>query len=82
MSKRIGTVTIIITDRINQSARVNEILSKHADIIIGWIGLPYSFKKISIICLIVNGSTDQLGSLTGQLGSIKGVQVKSVMAKV
>lgn len=82
MSKRIGTVTIIITDRINQSARINQILSKHADIIIGRMGLPYSSKKISIICLIVNGSTDQLGSLTGQLGSIEGVQVKSVMAKV
>ncbi len=82
MSKRIGTVTIVITNRINQSARVNEILSKHADIIIGRMGLPYSSKKISIICLIVNGSTDQLGSLTGQLGSIEGVQVKSVMAKV
>ncbi len=82
MSKRIGTVTIIITDRINQSAKVNEILSKHADIIIGRMGLPYSLKKISIICLIVNGSTDQLGSLTGQLGSIEGVQIKSVMAKV
>ncbi len=82
MYKRIGTVTIIISDRISQSARVNEILSKHADIIIGRMGLPYSLKKISIICLIVNGSTDQLGSLTGQLGSIEGVQVKSVMAKV
>lgn len=82
MFKRIGTVTIIITDRINQSARVNEILSKHADIIIGRMGLPYSSKKISIICLIVNGSTDQLGSLTGQLGSIEEVQVKSVMAKI
>jgi len=82
MSKRIGTVTIIITDRINQSVRVNDILSKHADIIIGRMGLPYSLKKISVICLIVNGSTDQLGSLTGQLGSIEGVEVKSVMAKV
>ena len=82
MSKRIGTVTIIITDRIDQSVRVNEILSKHADIIIGRMGLPYSLKKINIICLIVNGSTDQLGSLTGQLGSIEGVQVKSVMVKV
>jgi len=82
MSRRIGTVTIIITDRVNQSAKVNEILSKHADIIIGRMGLPYSPKDISIICLIVNGSTDQLGSLTGKLGSIEGVQVKSVMAKV
>ena len=82
MSTRIGTVTIVIADRINQSAKVNEILSNHADLIIGRMGLPYSLKKISIICLIVNGSTDQLGSLTGQLGSIEGVQVKSVMAKV
>ena len=82
MPKRIGTVTIIITDRIDQSVRVNEILSKHAEIIIGRMGLPYSLKKISIICLIVNGSTDQLGSLTGQLGSIDGAQVKSVMAKI
>jgi len=82
MYKRIGTVTIIISDRISQSARVNEILSKHADIIIGRMGLPYFPKKISIICLIVNGSTDQLGSLTGQLGSIDGAQVKSVMAKI
>ena len=82
MSKRIGRVTIIITDRINQSARVNEILSKHTDIIIGRMGLPYFPKEIGIICLIVNGSTDQLGSLTGQLGSIEGVQAKSVIAKV
>ncbi len=81
MSKRIGTVSIIISDRVNQFSEVNRILSKHAEIIIGRMGLPYFPKEISIICLIVNGSNDQLGSLTGQLGSIKGVQVKSVMAK-
>lgn len=81
MSKRIGTVSIIISDRVNQSSEVNRILSKHAEIIIGRMGLPYFPKEISVICLIVNGSNDQLGSLTGQLGSIKGVQVKSVMAK-
>jgi putative iron-only hydrogenase system regulator len=81
MSKRIGTVSIIISDRVNQSSEVNRILSKHAEIIIGRMGLPYFPKEISIICLIVNGSNDQLGSLTGQLGSIKGVQVKSIMAK-
>jgi len=69
-------------DRIHQSSKVNEILSKHAEIIIGRMGLPYSPKKISIICLIVNGTTDQLGSLTGQLGAIENVQVKSVVAKV
>lgn len=82
MSKRIGTISIIISDRVNQSSEVNRILSKHAEIIIGRMGLPYFPKEINIICLIVNGSTDQLGSLTSQLGSIEGVQVKSVMVKV
>jgi len=82
MLKRIGTITIITDDRVKHSVKINEILSKHADIIIGRMGLPYSPKKISIICLIVNGSTDQLGSLTGKLGAIESVQVKSVMVKV
>ena len=48
MSKRIGTVTIIITDRVNQSARVNETLSKHADIIIGRMGYLIFLKRLAL----------------------------------
>ncbi|RXM21897.1 CopG family transcriptional regulator, partial [Citrobacter sp. AAK_AS5] len=29
-----------------------------------------------------NGTTDEVGALTGQLGSLKGVEVKSALARI
>jgi putative iron-only hydrogenase system regulator len=79
--KRIGTVSVIITRRESQAVGVNEILSEYGDIIIGRMGLPYTIKNIHIISLIVHGSTDVIGAMTGKLGVLPGVQVKSAMAK-
>jgi len=38
VSKRIGTVSIIITDRKAQAVRVNDFLSEYGNIIIGRMG--------------------------------------------
>jgi len=80
-SKRIGVVSVIVTNRANQAPMVNTILSEHGDIIIGRMGMPYPPKKIQIISLIIHGTTDEIGALTGKLGSLKGVQVKSALTK-
>jgi len=82
MNKRIGIVSIILTNREKQVSNVNRIISDHASIIIGPMGIPYPNKGINIISLIINGNTDEIGSLTGKLGSINDVQVKSVLAKI
>jgi putative iron-only hydrogenase system regulator len=79
---RIGVVSIIIHDRKESAMQVNEILSRHGDIIIGRMGIPYQPRAISIIALIINGTTDEVGSMTGQLGSLSGVEVKSALTKV
>lgn len=79
MEKRLGTVIIDVGNR-KAAPRVNEIISRHADIIIGRIGLPRS-ENHSIISLILEGTTDQIGSLTGQLGRIDGIEVKSALLK-
>jgi putative iron-only hydrogenase system regulator len=81
MDKRIGTITIIITNRVSQSENVNRILSEFGDVIIGRMGLPYSLKNLHIIALIVHASTDQIGALTGKLGTLTGIQVKSALTK-
>lgn len=81
MEKRIGTVTLIITNRTFQSQHVNQILSEHGDIIIGRMGIPYPPKSLHIISLIVHASTDEIGALTGKLGNLKGIQVKSVLTR-
>jgi putative iron-only hydrogenase system regulator len=36
---------------------------------------------VSIIALIVDGSTDEIGAMTGKLGSLPGVSVKTAMSK-
>lgn len=80
--KRIGSVSIIITDREAQAEKVNSLLSDYAHIIIGRMGLPYAPKGINIISLIIHGSNDEVGALTGKLGELKGVLVKSALTQV
>ena len=79
MEKRIGTVIIQVEDRENVH-QLNEIISSHAHIILARQGLPRSDGR-SLISLVLEGTTDQIGSLTGQLGRLKGIQVKSALLK-
>lgn len=81
MDKRIGTITIIITNRARQAENVNKVLSEFGDVIIGRMGIPYAPKGLHVIALIVHASTDEIGALTGKLGTLTGVQVKSALTK-
>jgi len=81
MSKRIGTITIIITNRSAQAPRVNAVLSDYGEAIIGRMGIPYAPKGLHIIALIVHASNDEIGALTGKLGALEGVQVKSALTR-
>ena len=75
---RIGVIGIVIEDR-EQVPKVNSILSVYAEVIVGRMGIPYREKGLSLISLIVDGGTDVIGALTGKLGQIAGVQVKSTL---
>lgn len=79
MERRIAVVGVVVEDRERMAPRVNEILSAHADIIIGRMGIPYREKGLSVIALIVDGTTDDIGSLTGKLGGLAGVRVRSAI---
>jgi len=79
MEKRIGVAIIQVENR--ESVQfMNEIISKHSHIIIGRQGLPRSNGQ-NIISLVLEGTTDQVSSLTGQLGRLTGIQIKSVLLK-
>lgn len=79
LEKRIGAVVIIVREN-DQVEALNRILSTHATMILGRQGIPLRDREINVISLILEGTTDELGALTGQLGRIPGVRVKSVMA--
>lgn len=79
MDKRIAVVGIVIKSQEQVVSRVNEILSKHSASIIGRMGVPKPEKGFSVIALILEGTTDEIGALTGKLGVLKGVKVKSAV---
>lgn len=80
MEKRIGVVAIIVEDKDNVE-QVNRLLSNYGEIIVGRMGIPYKEKNLSVISIIVDGTTDEIGALTGKLGRLKGVAVKSALTQ-
>ncbi len=80
MEKRIGATIVVIHEKAS-IPELNAILSVHADTIIGRQGIPFRDRPFSIISLVLEGTTDTISSLTGKIGRLKGVQIKSVLTK-
>jgi putative iron-only hydrogenase system regulator len=82
MEKRLGFIGLIIEDRSKNAATVNTLLSEFGDIILARTGVPCPERNCSAISLVIDASTDRLGALTGKLGRIEGVSVKSMLSKM
>ncbi|MDA3893708.1 MAG: hypothetical protein PF517_18750 [Salinivirgaceae bacterium] len=80
MEERIGSVLILIENK-EEIGKLNEIISNYSEIIIGRQGIRLPARNRSIISLVLEGNTDEIGGLTGQLGRLNGIQVKSVVLK-
>jgi putative iron-only hydrogenase system regulator len=81
MEKRLGFVGVIIHNRKEAAPTVNDILTEFGELIIGRMGIPHIKKELSVIVFIVDATSDELGSLTGKLGKVAGVSVKSALSK-
>lgn len=79
MDERVGVVGIVIDDRKEAANEVNEILSRYGNLIMGRMGVPRDENNMGVISLLVEGTTDDIGALTGELGSITEVSVKSAL---
>lgn len=80
MDNRIGVIGIVIED-LSEIDKVNDILHQYGNIIIGRMGVPYREKGVNVISIIVNGTTDEIGALSGKLGKIQGLSVKGALSK-
>ena len=80
MEKRLGVAAIVLEDN-SYAEDVNEILHEYRELIVGRMGIPYKQRGVAVISLIVDASADEVSAMTGKLGRISGVTVKSVLAK-
>jgi len=79
MEKRIGAALIIVQEGANVES-LNKIVSLHSDMILGRQGIPLREKGLNVISLVLEGTTDDLGSLSGKIGRIPGISIKSLLA--
>ena len=78
MEKRIGAALIVVEDK-SVVEPLNQLISKNSHLILGRQGLPLSGRSISVISLVLEGTTDEIGAFTGPVGRLKGVTVKSIL---
>ena len=77
---RVAVISIIVEEPGCVPA-INEILHAASDRIIGRMGIPYREKDISIISVVVDAAQDDINNLSGRLGRLPGVTVKTAYSK-
>ena len=78
MEKRLGFIGIGV-DRKDSIEEVNRLLTRFGKLIRGRIGVPNHENDSAVIGLITEGTNDEIGALTGKLGNLDGITVKSAM---
>lgn len=79
--RRIAVISAILEDPASTQKRFNDMISDCQGIIKGRMGIPFDDENMAVISLTLVGSTDQINSLTGKLGSLPGVQVKAAISR-
>ncbi len=81
METRIALVGIVVENK--ESAQwINEILHEYGEHIIGRMGIPYPKRNISVISVVMDAPNDVISALSGKLGMIPYVNIKTVYSKV
>lgn len=81
MKKKIGVIGIVLDNPQETQSQLNELISQYRLIIKGRMGIPFDTQGVSIISLVVTGTMDEINSLTGKIGNINGVNVKTSISK-
>lgn len=81
MEKRVAVMGIIVENR-DVVQEVNNILHEYAEFIIGRMGIPYKEKKISIISIAIDAPQDVISALSGKIGKLPGISVKTAYSNV
>ncbi len=79
--KRIAVIGAILDRPGEVNHQFNETIGEFKDIVRGRMGIPFHDEDISVVSITVLGTMDQINSLTGKLGNIPSVTVKTSISK-
>lgn len=80
MQERIALIGIIV-EKTENIELLNQLLHNYNEYIVGRMGIPYKKKSLCIISVIIDAPNDVISALTGKIGMISGLSVKTVYSK-
>ena len=81
MNTRVAVISIIVEDD-SSTAELNSLLSDFSDYVIGRMGVPYKERGVRLISVAVDAPQDMIAALSGRIGSLSGVSVKTAYASI
>ncbi|MBE6574136.1 MAG: CopG family transcriptional regulator [Ruminococcaceae bacterium] len=81
MSTRVAVMSIIVESH-ESVEPLNSLLHAYGEYIIGRMGIPYRERNISIISIALDAPQDIISALSGKIGKLEGVSVKTAYSGV
>jgi len=81
METRVAVIAVLVKNP-DSVQRLNAILHTYADVIIGRMGLPYKAKQVNIMSIAIDAPQPQIAALTGKIGALPDVSVKTAYADI
>ncbi len=79
--KKIAVICAILEDPANSQQEFNNIISSYHGIVRGRMGIPFDEENIAAVSLTVIATMDQINALTGKLGRLSQVYVKTAISQ-
>ncbi len=81
METRVAVMSIIV-EKNETVEELNSILHSYGEYIIGRMGIPYRQKNINIISIAVDAPQNTISALSGKIGKLDGISVKTAYSGV
>lgn len=78
---RIAVIAIIV-EQPDAVAGLNEILHDYGKYVVGRMGIPYHRRGVNIISVAVDAPQSTVSAMSGKIGALKGVAVKTAYSNV
>ena len=81
MKMKIAVIGAVLDNPSKCQSEFNDLVSHYKTIIKGRMGVPFENADVSVVSIVVSGTLDEINGLTGKLGNIAGVNVKTAFSK-
>lgn len=81
METRVAVMSIIVENG-EVVETLNGILHSYGEYIIGRMGIPYRKRKVNIIAIALDAPQNTISALSGKVGSLPGVSVKTAYSSI